>query len=157
MTAKQQLFFKELLEGNSGAKAARNAGYSPKSARVSACKNITKHNEFWLSLLVEAGIDIKSLAKHLKQGLDSQSEEVKYKYTKLALELADKILQAKEYNVEPERDINLFKKLHDARMALDREPNNKTNDTYTPITNAALARIKVDEQETDTNIASRWK
>ena len=101
MTGKQQLFFKELLYGKSGAQAARDAGYSQKSARVSAHQNMTKYNEFWLSLLVEARVDIKSLAKLLKQGLKSESEDVRYKFLKLALDLSEKVLSAKEYNVMP--------------------------------------------------------
>lgn len=101
MTGKQQLFFKELLYGKSGAQAARDAGYSSKSARVSAHQNITKYNEFWLSLLVEAHIDIKSLAKLLKQGLNSKSEDARYKYLKLAMEISEKVLSSKEHSVIP--------------------------------------------------------
>lgn len=101
MTIKQNNFFKELLSGSSGAEAARRAGYSNKSARVSAHKNITKYNEFWLSVLVEAGIDIKSLGKRLQNGFNSKSEEIRYKYTKLALELAEKVLSSKEHNEIP--------------------------------------------------------
>lgn len=93
MTMKQRLFFKELLTGESGAESARKAGYSRKSARVSAHNNISKYNEFYLSILVEAGIDISSLAANLKVGLASKDEHMKFRYTKLILDVIDRTLQ----------------------------------------------------------------
>ncbi len=106
MTTKQRLFFKELLTGESGAGAARKAGYSKKSAHVSAHKNITKYNEFWFSLFVESGIDIGSLGKNMKSGLSSKSEEIRYKFTKLTLEVADRLLQGKDFNAQPSDRFN---------------------------------------------------
>ena len=99
MTKKQRLFFKELLTSQSNSDAARKAGYSPTSAGVSAHKNITKYNEFYLTLFMEAGLDIPSLAKTLRTGLESEDQGLKFKYTKLALEMIDKVLQAECFNV----------------------------------------------------------
>lgn len=44
LTVKQEKFVEGILKGKSGAEAAREAGYSKKTARLSAHKNITKYN-----------------------------------------------------------------------------------------------------------------
>lgn len=116
MTIKQRLFFKELLTGESGAESARKAGYSAKSARVSAHKNMSKYNEFWLSLLLEAKIDIGSLANNLKMGLASKDESIRFKYTKLMLEMIDHVLQSEHFTKVVEEPIN-FSKEAEERMA----------------------------------------
>lgn len=102
MTKKQRLFFRELLTSPSNTEAARRAGYSNSSARVSAHRNITQYNEFWLSLLVESEIDIHSLSRNLRAGINSKDESVKYRYTKLALEIIDRTLQAAEFQKLPD-------------------------------------------------------
>lgn len=106
MTSRQKLFFKELLTGETGAGAARKAGYSAKSARVSAHNNISKYNEFYLSLFVEAGIDIGSLAKSLRQGLASKDELTRFKYMKLAMEMIDRTLQSEHFTKVVEKPFN---------------------------------------------------
>lgn len=106
MTVKQRLFFKELLTGKSAVAAARNAGYSPNSARISAYVNMSKYEEFWLSLLVEADIDIGSLARNLKKGLASKDERLKFQYTKLMLEMIDRMMQSEHFAKVTEQPIN---------------------------------------------------
>lgn len=92
MTKKQQQFFKELLTSSSHAEAARKAGYSSKSCHVSAHRNIRKYNAFFLQLLIEAGIDIDTIAKLLREGLESYDKNLRFRYLKLCLDLSEKAL-----------------------------------------------------------------
>lgn len=117
MTKKQRLFFKELLYSKSNSEAARKAGYSESSARVSAHRNITKYNEFLLSVLIEADIDIHSLGQALGAGLKSNDENVKFKYLKLALSIIDRAMLAKKIDTsypEKKRDTPLTE--HEKRI-----------------------------------------
>lgn len=98
-TIKQKKFFKEVLIAPSFAEAARNAGYSEKSARFSAYKNITKYNDFFINLFQEADIDIDTLAFNLKKGLSSEDEKMRFRYTKLALGLIEKVLKTEDQDV----------------------------------------------------------
>lgn len=98
-TLKQKKFFKEVLTAPSFAEAARTAGYSKKSARYSAYKNITKYNDFFINLFQEADIDIDTLALNLKEGLHSPDENVRYRYVKLTLGLIEKVLKTEDQSV----------------------------------------------------------
>lgn len=102
-TIKQKKFFKYVMVAKSFAEAAREAGYSPKSARVSAYKNITKYNDFFINLFLEAEIDIDTIGQNLKKGLQSDNDAVRFRYTKLALDLVEKVLvtEDKEVNRMP--------------------------------------------------------
>jgi hypothetical protein len=95
-TKKQRLFFKELLEASSGTEAARRAGYSGKSAGVSAHRNIRKYNEFMLATLVKAGVDIDSISSSLKGGLKSKDLNTRFRYLQLSLKLIEKVLSHEE-------------------------------------------------------------
>jgi hypothetical protein len=102
-TKKQRIFFNEVLQASSYTDAARKAGYSEASARVSAHRNITKYNDFFVSIFQEAGLDIKALAKNIKQGLKSKNEQVRFKYTKLSLDLVGRTLdRLDEMPLEPQ-------------------------------------------------------
>lgn len=98
-TIRQKKFFKYVMTAKSFADAARTAGYSKKSARVSAHKNITKYNDFFINLFQEAEIDVDTLAQNLKIGLTSPDEAVRFRYTKLALELVEKVLTVEDKEV----------------------------------------------------------
>ena len=102
MTKKQRFFFKELLTSSSNTEAARKAGYSSKSARISAHKNITKYDQFYLGLFVQAGIDIHSLAKNLRLGVLSKNEDLRFKYTKLALQMIENFISRQEFRESSE-------------------------------------------------------
>jgi len=114
MTTKQQKFFKNLLCSSSNSEAARKAGYSNKSCRVSAHKNITKYNEYFFTLFHEVGLDDKILAKNIKKGLSSNNEHIRYKYTKLSLDLIAKSLSSnikEESKNEPQTLCEMIKAL----------------------------------------------
>lgn len=100
MTKRQRFFFKELLTSPTATEAARRAGYSEKSCRVTACRNITKYNDFYLNLLVEAGIDLSTLSNCLKQGINNKDPHVQFRYVKLCLEVIDKTLSSPELERE---------------------------------------------------------
>jgi len=98
-TIRQKKFFKYVMTAKSFADAARSAGYSEKSARISAHKNITKYNDFFINLFQEADIDVDTLALNLKNGLNSADESVRFRYTKLALDLVAKVLNTEDKDV----------------------------------------------------------
>jgi hypothetical protein len=98
-TIRQKKFFKYVMTAKSFAQAARTAGYSEKSARVSAHKNISKYNDFFINLFQEAEIDLDTLALNLKKGLNSTNESVRFRYTKLALDLVEKVLKVEDEEV----------------------------------------------------------
>lgn len=98
-TIKQKRFFRYVMTAKSFAEAARSAGYSSKSARVSAYKNISKYNDFFINMFQEAEIDIDTIASNLKKGLQSEDEAVRFRYTKLALDLVEKVLVAEDKDV----------------------------------------------------------
>ncbi|MBT3704715.1 hypothetical protein HOG17_02950 [Candidatus Peregrinibacteria bacterium] len=116
MTVKQKKFFQSILDSPSYAEAARKAGYSEKSCRVSACRNITKYNEFFVRLMREADIDTDSLAKNLKQGLNAENEGIKFRYTKLALDLLEKVLNNEKLEEELEYDEEIKEKTSEEHM-----------------------------------------
>lgn len=100
MTRKQRKFFIELLQSNSYAEAARKAGYSEKSCRVSAHKNITKYNGLFAEVMDKAGITSDHLAKALKKGLNSKDERVKFQYFKLAFQTIGNVLEKDDQKLE---------------------------------------------------------
>lgn len=87
MTIKQKKFLNALPNSNSYTEAARKAGYSEKSCRVSANKNIIKYNDFIHGLLVEAKADPKTLGKILNKGLHSENEYVSLKSLQFIIKL----------------------------------------------------------------------
>ncbi len=98
-TIRQKKFFGNVMTAKSFAEAARLAGYSPKSARVSAYKNISKYNDFFINLFQESGIDLDTLSQSLKRGLESEDEAMRFKYLKLALELVEKVLKQEDSEI----------------------------------------------------------
>jgi len=95
MTKKQRLFFDKLPTSPSFAEAARSAGYSASSHRVSASrnlKNITPYNDFIASIFYQAGIDTPLLSRIFKEGLNSTNPRVQFNFFKLALEKAEQAL-----------------------------------------------------------------
>ena len=67
-TPKAKRFFQELPKSRTQSEAAIKAGYSKKSARVSATKNMQKYNGHWSELLDKAGCTDKHLAGVIVEG-----------------------------------------------------------------------------------------
>lgn len=98
MTMKQKKFFDALLTSRSYADAARTAGYSESSCRVSASKNITKYNTLVADLLDSAGVSVPLLGQVVSDGLASKDERTKLQYLKFIMQLIEKMSDFKQDN-----------------------------------------------------------
>jgi phage terminase small subunit len=76
VTQKQAYFVRGYVKHGNAARAAREAGYAPKSARITACRLLTKANiqaEIAAERRryeLEFGLDRKSLTRELTSALD---------------------------------------------------------------------------------------
>ena len=73
LTVKQKKFVSNKAKGMSGAEAARQAGYSPHSAREIAAENLSKPNirDAFLTAMEKAGITDEKVSGVLKDGLEA--------------------------------------------------------------------------------------
>lgn len=73
LTVKQRKFIANKAKGMSGAEAARQAGYSPRSATEIASENLSKPNvrDAFLKAMEKQGITDDKLVKVLNEGLEA--------------------------------------------------------------------------------------
>lgn len=87
LTIKQRKLIKGVVEGKSGTQAAIEAGYSPKSAGVTACHTIKKYKETLTKAMERAGIDSKKLAEIGKDGIEQEDRNIRHKYYETILKI----------------------------------------------------------------------
>ncbi len=109
MTIKQGKFFEEILTSPSLAEAARRAGYSEKSCRVSANRNITRYNDFFLKFLNGNKI-LGVLGENIIHGLSSKDEKIRFQYTKMTLNILARPQNVGNFVVPDERLKKLSKR-----------------------------------------------
>lgn len=73
MPLKQRRFFKELLRSKNAKEAAIKAGYSPKAAKVTACRILTDVNPTFIQILEKHGLTEDKIAQTLVEGLEAST------------------------------------------------------------------------------------
>jgi len=73
-TKREKAFFRELVKKNvkTAKEAAIKAGYSPKCAKVVACRNITKYNSYLQEVLDKKGLNELKIASKIEEGLEAK-------------------------------------------------------------------------------------
>ena len=111
LTAKQEKFCQEYLIDLNGTKAAKRAGYSPKTAGKIACENQTKPE------IRERIIEIRAEIKE-KTGIDAVELTNRFDRLSKKAEKAKNLSEARQNNIEIAKHVGYYEKDNQQKQAV---------------------------------------